>query len=245
VPLQQLQAANDVPGLKLAARAARQDFRDLRVAVDELRRRIAATSNDSQDAFLRSYLLLWSLRLPDDPANWRVTDEGLQIVQWGLEAGRPLFEWSDDTFRQLEQACLRFSEPLSDQIASEDDGAARTEVRSRLASALRKTSSADSSVGRKDGPKEAAPESSRWITDPLWWSVIALVFSVGALGGFLLARRPAGGATTNPVAPQVVPEDGYSLRGTRVKTGHYARSVGGGNPASHAWIPPTSSGALQ
>lgn len=194
VPLEQLQAIGDKQGLALAVRAARRDFAELRSSLEELKGRIRMPSSDAPEVFLRSYLLLWALRLPMETKHWRVTDEGLQIVQWGLDAGRPLFEWTQEQISAIERACLGSVDSPSRGNASVRD-TERSGAQRRVGYALhpsfvaeRVAPTPDTASGDDTASEVKPAHSGSWLSDPLWWSVLVLVLVLGVVGGALIGR---------------------------------------------------------
>jgi hypothetical protein len=109
VPAAELRGFDDREGLRLAQDAVRRDFAQLRRSIAELRDLLKARqAGASPEAFLRSFDLIIGLHLPTDPACWIVTDEGVNIVQWGVrrERERRLLEWTPEQLEEMQQHLL-------------------------------------------------------------------------------------------------------------------------------------------
>lgn len=190
IPSEDLVSFGDERGIRLAAQEVRADFRQLRDSLDELKRRVSSAPGTHPETFMRSFHLLWSVNLPVDPSAWLVTDEGVTIVQWGLQSGRQLFEWTPHHLDSMEALCLR---RLGDEALSDgrvERGAAAQSSR-RISIALG-AQAKDPTAARSDRPVSARERSGRighWMHEPLLWSVILLVLALGAVGGYWLAMR--------------------------------------------------------
>ncbi|MDB4632930.1 hypothetical protein OAG01_00635 [bacterium] len=55
----------------------------------------------------KALVLLAELRLPESIDDWKVSDEGLAIVRWGLKSGKPFFEWSEQDFHRKRDEVLK------------------------------------------------------------------------------------------------------------------------------------------
>lgn len=95
-----------------AAHAVATDFEGLRAVIGEHRRRIEHCNQNLSDTplelFLTTYPMLMCVTVSDDPADWRVTDQGLCIVRWGLRGPRqrPLLQWSADELQALQHRVI-------------------------------------------------------------------------------------------------------------------------------------------
>jgi len=108
VPVTEMRDRNDQDGLKMAAMAIKADFKQLRGSISEFKRMLDQPAIESPESFLRSFHLLIGLRLPTEPSRWIATDEGLNIIHWGLNEipNRPLLQWTDDQLRGIEETKL-------------------------------------------------------------------------------------------------------------------------------------------
>lgn len=109
VPAVELLNLEDRAGLRLAQEAVRRDFAQLHRSIHELKELLKSRqSGNSAEAFLRSFDLIISLHLPTDPDCWIVTDEGLNIVQWGLrrERERRLLDWTREQLDAMQRHLL-------------------------------------------------------------------------------------------------------------------------------------------
>jgi hypothetical protein len=63
------------------------------------------------ELFLTTYPMLMCVTVSDDPADWRVTDQGLCIVRWGLRGPRhrPLLQWSAQELQALQRRVIAAS----------------------------------------------------------------------------------------------------------------------------------------
>jgi hypothetical protein len=95
-----------------AAHAVATDFEGLRDVIAYHRERIEHCSHAPAEAplelFLTTYPMLMSVTVSDDPADWRVTDQGLCIVRWGLRGSRhrPLLQWSAQELQALQRRVI-------------------------------------------------------------------------------------------------------------------------------------------
>jgi hypothetical protein len=106
VPLAQVPREDEDAPARIRA-AVDADFAVLEEALRFHEQQVIAPSVSSPERFLRSYELLEHLRLPTNPEDWRVTDEGLTIVNWGLAEGKELFRWRTDDLRKIQSAVLQ------------------------------------------------------------------------------------------------------------------------------------------
>lgn len=188
MPSEELVSFSDERGIRLAAEEVRADFRELRDSLDELRRRVSAAPGAHPETFMRSFHLLWSVNLPVDPRAWLVTDEGVTIVQWGLQSGRQLFEWTPQHLDSMEALCLR---RLGDDALSGGVlGRSASAQASRRISMALGARTKDRTAARQDRPPSVWERPGRigpWLGEPLLWSIILLVLALGAVGGYWLA----------------------------------------------------------
>jgi hypothetical protein len=95
-----------------AAHAVATDFEGLRDVIAYHRERIELCNHAPADAplelFLTTYPMLMSVTVSDDPTDWRVTDQGLCIVRWGLRGPRhrPLLQWSAQELQVLQRRVI-------------------------------------------------------------------------------------------------------------------------------------------
>jgi len=71
--------------------------------------------------FLRAYGVLALLKLPEELSDWHVTDEGLTIVNWGLEKGKRLFDWKPE---ELEAKRLQLIQQIDARLSPSKVGVA-------------------------------------------------------------------------------------------------------------------------
>ena len=95
-----------------AASAVATDFEGLRDVIAYHRDRIERCAQDPNNVplelFLTTYPMLMCVTVSDDPADWRVTDQGLCIVRWGLRGPRhrPLLQWSAQELQALQRRVI-------------------------------------------------------------------------------------------------------------------------------------------
>lgn len=98
-----------------AASAVATDFEGLRDVIAYHRDRIERCAQDPNNVplelFLTTYPMLMCVTVSDDPADWRVTDQGLCIVRWGLRGPRhrPLLQWSAQELQALQRRVIAAS----------------------------------------------------------------------------------------------------------------------------------------
>lgn len=97
--------------LEAIHQAVLTDFAGLLEAMSEMTRRLhKADPVRHCETILYGFAPLALLRLPDDPSCWRVTDEGLSIVDWGGEDGIVVFgrdvNRSVDRINEIARECL-------------------------------------------------------------------------------------------------------------------------------------------
>ena len=109
-----------------AVKAAERDVAQLKQALTSHRRDIEAARDGSAsmhpELFLNSFRVLASVTVSRDPDDWRITDEGLSIVRWGLagERSEPLLAWTDQELdAQLRRVTEGFSKVARPESASE------------------------------------------------------------------------------------------------------------------------------
>ena len=107
VPLPEL--SGDQGARARVREAVNVDFDVLRDSLRKHRQIVTGEPAPTEQAttFLRAYQVLGLLRLPESDREWRVTDEGLTIVQWGLETGRPFFDWTDAQLEAMRDTLLK------------------------------------------------------------------------------------------------------------------------------------------
>jgi len=114
----------------LARAALEADFAYLKKLVAQHRalldqhRKTAAAGSSVADAEImtRAYATLRRVTVPEDPRDWRCTDEGLSIVRWGLEGrGRPLLSWTEEELDRQRKQVLEHHPALRDH-AGRDHG---------------------------------------------------------------------------------------------------------------------------
>jgi hypothetical protein len=106
VPLDQIPMDDEDAPARVRA-AVNADFDVLRAVLKFHEQQLSATIVSSPERFLRSYELLEHLRLPESAGDWRVTDEGLTIVNWGLEEGKQLFRWRETDLNRIQSDVLQ------------------------------------------------------------------------------------------------------------------------------------------
>jgi hypothetical protein len=106
VPLDQIPMDDEDAPARVRA-AVNADFDVLRAVLKFHEQQLSATSVSSPERFLRSYELLEHLNLPESAGDWRVTDEGLTIVNWGLEEGKQLFRWRETDLNRIQSDVLQ------------------------------------------------------------------------------------------------------------------------------------------
>lgn len=82
----------------------------------ELRKESRGESIENPFVFIRSYEAIAKLRLPEPGDAWRITDEGLTIVQWGLREtarSRRFLDFTPQDFDELER---RFKRQIQERL---------------------------------------------------------------------------------------------------------------------------------
>lgn len=146
----------------------------------------------SPERFLQSYAVLAMLRLPERDEDWRVTDEGLTIVNWGLMQGKPWFDWNSEALNaQRRKSLEKCGSPTSAGSAKVSGGGTAPQVNSAKAAIARDLTSptAISSGQRTAGPSGAAAQTRQnpasasrfnWMKFD-WMTMVAIVASIIAL----------------------------------------------------------------
>lgn len=183
IPARQLKEMQDQDGLQLAADNVRADFAQLRSSCVELRKLLSDKSRPipSPEAFLRNFDLLYRLKLPTNPDCWKVTDEGLSIIGWGLgrESGRGLLEWTDDQLKEMEARLLGDLAGASGTIGT-------TAPNKKLIEFAMKAQ------GRQKAAAEASVSSREWLA----WALVLVMLCVIAI--LVVRGRWAAGAGNGP-----------------------------------------------
>ena len=155
----------------------------------------------SPERFLQSYAVLAMLRLPERDEDWRVTDEGLTIVNWGLMQGKPWFDWNSEALNaQRRKSLEKCGSPTSAGSAKVSGGGTAPQVNSAKAAIARDPNLQNSTVGshRVSGsghglartePKPASESRFNWKKID-WMTVVAIVASILALAMVVVVVRP-------------------------------------------------------
>jgi hypothetical protein len=182
IPARQLKEMQDQDGLQLAAHNVRADFAQLRSSCVELRKLLSDKSRPipSPEAFLRNFDLLYRLQLPINPDCWKVTDEGLSIIGWGLgrESGRGLLEWTDDQLKEMEARLL------GDLVGASGTTGTTAPNKKLIEFAMK-------AQGRQKPAAKAMVNSREWLA----WALVLVMLCVIA---FLVLRLRAVGARNGP-----------------------------------------------
>ena len=98
------------------------DFEVLKAALQKHKEIISSPKlSGPPETFLRAYGALALLRLPEELSDWHVTDEGLTIVNWGLETGKRLFDWKPE---ELEAKRLQLIQQIDARLSPSKVGMA-------------------------------------------------------------------------------------------------------------------------
>ena len=100
------------------------DFEVLKAALQKHKAIISSPKlSGPPETFLRAYGALALLRLPEELSDWHVTDEGLTIVNWGLEKGKGkrLFDWKPE---ELEAKRTQLIQQIDDRLSPSKVGGA-------------------------------------------------------------------------------------------------------------------------
>jgi hypothetical protein len=146
-----------------AAAAASADVESLAAAVEAHTALMEAAARDGiashPEAFVSSYSVLRCVTVSADPADWCVTDEGLSIVRWGLDApgATTVLAWSPDEIRAMgARALMRLGLPQA--TAAAPDSAAAIAAAHRAIAAPERPSAPRPSPAPRRAPAEVAPE---------------------------------------------------------------------------------------
>ena len=138
--------------------AVEADFEILRKLHEYYKGQISDGAIDAPERFLQSFTVLAMLRLPEGDEDWRVTDEGLTIVNWGLTSGRRWFEWNIEKLNQQRAKVLaRYG---WDGLSSGTNASAERQLNSAANAIAGDRKEQNSGVGHDSGPSPRGPVST-------------------------------------------------------------------------------------
>jgi hypothetical protein len=222
VPLESLVNVGDAEWPNRVRAAIDADFEVLRKSIDNARRAIEQVPGGDLTAFVTGFAPIAMVTLPTEAALWRVTDEGVSIVRWGLtpdKSNRRVLDWTpgmlEDMKRTLEDRVSRYAATVGGSSAvsasarpSRDvnaEAAAQSELQQQALASKRVDAAP---VSRMDGQvtdaapaiaqtgvsRKAMPRSLDWRRYLTMLAVGSVLISIGMLLGVIIGRsKPSRG----------------------------------------------------